>query len=479
MQPTYSADAEAYRQKVQAFLAEKLPSNWAGIGAARRRRARRRSSPSGARRSTRRTTSRPGGPSSTAAPACRRLEQVILAEEFARAGVPDRRAERRVRHPDARQHAADVGHRRAEGALPAAHPVRARTPGARATPSRTPAPTSATSVSRPNSTATSGSSTARRSGPRPATSPTTSSRSPAPTPTLPSTRASRSCSSPMDQPGIEVRPIKMISGDSEFNEVFYTDARCPKENVVGGVNDGWARRDVAARLRAGRGRGDRADPLPGRARPAASQLARGAWRRRRSRHPPEAGLVPTRRCRSCATSACGRSPSSSQGHHPGPDGAISKLYWSEYHLIVTELAVDILGADAMTLDGSPAVVGVPDRRRRCAANSSASWVGTFLNARAGTIYAGSSQIQRNIIGEMVLGTPQGAPPDSDRGSSRRRRARHPSLWPTAIRQGARLVPHRGGGAVARSCPCRRVRTCEFRLVTQYGDTDRRPSRKMC
>ena len=44
----------------------------------------------------------------------------------------------------------------------------------------------------------------------------------------------------MRQPGIEVRPIKMISGESEFNEVFYTDARCPKENVVGGVNNGWA-----------------------------------------------------------------------------------------------------------------------------------------------------------------------------------------------------------------------------------------------
>ena len=44
----------------------------------------------------------------------------------------------------------------------------------------------------------------------------------------------------MRQPGVEVRPIKMINGDSEFNEVFYTDALCPKDNVVGGVNNGWA-----------------------------------------------------------------------------------------------------------------------------------------------------------------------------------------------------------------------------------------------
>ena len=94
-----------------------------------------------------------------------------------------------------------------------------------------------------------------------------------------------------------------------------------------------------------------------------------------------------------------------QGHHPGPDAAISKLYWSEYHQIVTELAVDILGADALVLEGrhpsssfSTDDAGAP--------NSSMSWVSTFLNSRAGTIYAGSSQIQRNIIGEMVLGLPK-------------------------------------------------------------------------
>jgi alkylation response protein AidB-like acyl-CoA dehydrogenase len=93
------------------------------------------------------------------------------------------------------------------------------------------------------------------------------------------------------------------------------------------------------------------------------------------------------------------------GHHPGPDAAVSKLYWSEYHKEVTELAVDILGAEAM----------VPTGRRPSSAfqaddpgspGSSNSWVDTFLNARAGTIYAGSSQVQRNIIGEMVLGLPK-------------------------------------------------------------------------
>ena len=93
------------------------------------------------------------------------------------------------------------------------------------------------------------------------------------------------------------------------------------------------------------------------------------------------------------------------GHHPGPESAIFKVYWSEYHRRLTELAVEILGMDAL----------VPTGRRSTSAfqtddtgapNSSNSWVMTFLHARAGTIYAGSSEIQRNILGEMVLGLPK-------------------------------------------------------------------------
>jgi alkylation response protein AidB-like acyl-CoA dehydrogenase len=93
------------------------------------------------------------------------------------------------------------------------------------------------------------------------------------------------------------------------------------------------------------------------------------------------------------------------GHHPGPDGAISKLYWSEYHRVVTELAVDILGMAALVPEGrEPSTAFQTDDAG--APNSTASWAMTFLNARAGTIYAGTSQIQRNILGEMVLGLPK-------------------------------------------------------------------------
>jgi alkylation response protein AidB-like acyl-CoA dehydrogenase len=72
---------------------------------------------------------------------------------------------------------------------------------------------------------------------------------------------------------------------------------------------------------------------------------------------------------------------------------------------MTELAVDILGVDALAPSGrAPSSSFQTDDPG--APNSSASWVGTFLNARAGTIYAGTSQVQRNIIGEMVLGLPK-------------------------------------------------------------------------
>jgi alkylation response protein AidB-like acyl-CoA dehydrogenase len=94
-----------------------------------------------------------------------------------------------------------------------------------------------------------------------------------------------------------------------------------------------------------------------------------------------------------------------KGHQPGPDAAITKLYWSEYHRVVTDLGVHLLGAEAMTPTGrQPTSIFGPDDVG--APNSSSSWVETFENARAGTIYAGSSQVQRNILGEMVLGLPK-------------------------------------------------------------------------
>jgi len=216
---------------------------------------------------------------------------------------------------------------------------------------------------------------------------------------------------PMDQPGVEVRPIRMISGESEFNEVFFTDARCPKGEVVGEVDGGWA---VAMTL-LGFERGESAAVYPIMFRADLDRLLDLARAYGRADDP----LIRQRlaRCYSLVEimrflgyrSLTGWL----RGAHPGPEGSVFKVFWSEYHQLETELAMDIMGLAGLVPEGRPPAtafqtddVGAP--------NSTASWAGTFLNARAGTIYAGSSQIQRNILGELVLGLPK--EPKADAGS---------------------------------------------------------------
>lgn len=208
---------------------------------------------------------------------------------------------------------------------------------------------------------------------------------------------------PMDQPGVEVRPIKMISGESEFNEVFFTDARTNAKNIVGQPGDGWA---VAMTL-LGFERGEATTTSPLRFKGEFERLVALAKETGASRDPEIRQRLAY--CYSkveimrylgyrTLTSFLG-------GRGPGPEASVSKIYWSEYHQAVTELAVDILSAAALTPSGRrpPSAFQTDDQG---APNSSASWVSTFLNARAGTIYAGTSQVQRNILGEMVLGLPK-------------------------------------------------------------------------
>jgi alkylation response protein AidB-like acyl-CoA dehydrogenase len=207
----------------------------------------------------------------------------------------------------------------------------------------------------------------------------------------------------MRQPGIEVRPIKMISGESEFNEVFYTDATTPKDQVVGGVNNGWA---VAMGL-LGFERGEAAATAPIRFAAEIDRLFALAKERGVNNDPRMRQKLAWCYSQVQVMKYLGMRTLTKflAGHHPGPDGAIFKLFWSEYHKIVTEIGVDILGMDALVPSGrKPSSAFQTDDAG--APNDSMSWAMTFLNARAGTIYAGSSQIQRNIIGEMVLGLPK-------------------------------------------------------------------------
>ena len=205
---------------------------------------------------------------------------------------------------------------------------------------------------------------------------------------------------PMDQKGVEVRPIRMISGDSEFNEVFFSDARTDSKNVLGQIGGGWA---VAMTL-LGFERGEAAAVASILFRTELDRLFTLAKSNGKTSDPvirdrlawcySKVEIMRYLGYRSLTNFISGKSP--------GPESSISKLYWSEYHQKVTELAVDILGPGALTPSGRrPASAFQTDQPG--APNSSWSWVGTFLNARAGTIYAGTSQIQKNILGELVLG----------------------------------------------------------------------------
>ncbi len=208
---------------------------------------------------------------------------------------------------------------------------------------------------------------------------------------------------PMDQEGVDVRPIKMMSGDSEFNETFFTDARAQKDHVIGRVNDGWR---VAMTL-LGFERGKDAAVGPMGFRNELDRLVEMAKENGKINDP----LIRDRILQAHETVAVmrfmgyGSLTKFMRGDAPGAESAINKLTWSEYHRTVTELAMDILGPAALVAQGKgPSNAFRHDSKG--APNSTNSWQTVFLNARAGTIYAGTSEIQRNIVGEMILGLPK-------------------------------------------------------------------------
>ena len=208
---------------------------------------------------------------------------------------------------------------------------------------------------------------------------------------------------PIDQPGVEVRPIVNASRHHDFNEVFFTDARTARGNVVGGVNNGWA---VANTLLAyergddatitGIRHGDELDRLIALARHN-GKLTDPLIRQRLAWCYSKVQVMRYQGMRMVTTAL--------NGYHQGPESSLNKLLWSEYHQKLTELALDIIGADAMTPTGRDAATGV-GMDDVGSPYSSAAWATTFMGARPGTIYSGSSEVQRNIVGERVLGLPR-------------------------------------------------------------------------
>lgn len=208
---------------------------------------------------------------------------------------------------------------------------------------------------------------------------------------------------PMDQPGLEVRGIEQINGQSHFNEVFLTDVRTPAANVVGGRGEGWK---VAMAL-LGLERGENATAMSLRFQTEYQRLVQLVRDSGRAGDPTvrlrlAEGFLRIRVLRHLAMRSL---TAFLQGKEPGPDAAIVKLYWSEHWQKTSEFAVDVLGLAALAPIGEPPNnADGPDYAG--APNDTGSWAGLWVNTFAATIYAGASEIQRNIIGERVLGLPK-------------------------------------------------------------------------
>ena len=190
---------------------------------------------------------------------------------------------------------------------------------------------------------------------------------------------------PLDQPGVEIRPIVQLTGDSEFNEVFFDDARTEASLVVGEPGQGWGvamatltfergvstlgqqiryKRELEGLIGVAKTSGAIDDPL--------------------IRHKLTESWTGLQAMRSYAMATM-------DVEQPGQDN-VSKLLWANWHRELGEIAMDVQGMAGLTLPG-----GEFDE-----------WQRLYLFSRSDTIYGGSNEIQRNIIAERVLGLPREA-----------------------------------------------------------------------
>ena len=194
---------------------------------------------------------------------------------------------------------------------------------------------------------------------------------------------------PMRQAGVEVRPIVQLTGDAEFSETFFNEARAPAENLVGEPGDGWKvamgtlafergastlgqqmlfQNDLDRVIAVAQENGKAADPV-------IRQRIAPAWM----------GLRIQR------YNAL-RTLSQSEGAELSREAMITKIYWATWHRDLGKLAMDVLGPQAEITEGAPYQLGALQRM--------------FLFTRSDTIYGGSNEIQRNIIAERALGLPR-------------------------------------------------------------------------
>jgi alkylation response protein AidB-like acyl-CoA dehydrogenase len=192
----------------------------------------------------------------------------------------------------------------------------------------------------------------------------------------------------MHSPGIEVRPLRQITGESEFNEIFFTAVQVPSENILGEVGGGWQ----VAMTTLLHERGTLGFALQAALEVQVRKLVslardRGADQLQRDRIAHEWSEMQALRF----TNGRALSQLMKTGM-PGPEGSISKLVWSEANQRVTKLALELLGPDAALGEENAPYGGY--------------WQHQQLRSRGNTIEAGTSEILRNIVAERVLGLPK-------------------------------------------------------------------------
>ncbi len=201
----------------------------------------------------------------------------------------------------------------------------------------------------------------------------------------------------MKSQGVEVRPLRQITGESEFSELFFRDVRVPAENVLGKVNDGWnvavstlmfERGSYGARLHLIFKRNverliELARIVQTNGRPAA---ANPLVRQKLAQCYAEIEIMRFNQLRAFSRiTATGV---------PGPEGSIQKIFWSELNQRLQQIAQELLGPYGQLIHGDPLAV------------DNGMWSYGYLRTRGNTIEAGTSEVQRNIIGHFVLGLPR-------------------------------------------------------------------------
>jgi alkylation response protein AidB-like acyl-CoA dehydrogenase len=213
---------------------------------------------------------------------------------------------------------------------------------------------------------------------------------------------------PMKQKGIEVRPIVQPDGTAEFNEVFFDGARCPRDNVVGGLNNGWKVANDTLGFERGMSAttGHRRFEEEFRRMCAVARrtgaIGEPVVRQDLMRFWSKIQILRINGLRNLSATLSGQ-------RDPGTIalGATNKMFWSEMHQDAMNLAVDIWGPAGMLVDtgpedGWPGVARM-DRRETYPVSPMMT---AFFFSRSETIWGGTSQIQRNIVGERVLGLPR-------------------------------------------------------------------------